>query len=345
MSVRLVTFNVQHGTRPDGTVDPALLARAVAGLGGDVVALQEVDRGQQRSGEADLARMVADAVGASEYRFVPTVAGTVDPRRAMPGEAPKDPAAVLAPAVASRGRARWAASARVLRSPAGRAAVRAYLGTWRSRRRARGDEPDAVPGYGIALVSRLPVREWWHVRLPLGSPWPFGRLQLGRDEPRAALAAVVETPGGPLTVVTTHLTTGRRWNRRQLRWLVRRLRTAPRPLVLLGDFNIRGDEPAARTGWHELVHVPTYPRHRPFLRIDHVLADGIAAPDGVAAPDAREPGPVDPGPVDPEGVDPDRVEPAARYAVRALGPARAVDAGISDHCAVVVDLEVVRARR
>jgi endonuclease/exonuclease/phosphatase family metal-dependent hydrolase len=276
--IRLVTFNVQHGRGDDGATDADRLARAVAALDADVVALQEVDRGQARSGGADLARVVAEAVGAHDHRYVPALAGQV-------GASPL----VAARAAGPGRRARPAA------------VVRALVGAGGTARRARGDEPPEVPGYGIALLSRHPVRAWHRVRLPVGTPWLFGRVRLGADEPRAAVAAVVETPQGPLTVVNTHLSSWRRWNRLQLRWLARRLRGAPRPLVLLGDLNIPGDVPAQRTGWRDAVVTPTFPRRRPRSAIDHVLLDG---------------------------------------AVRAAGPARAVDLGLSDHLAVVVDLEV-----
>jgi len=249
--IRLATFNVQHGrSRADGRVDAARLARAVVSLDADVVGLQEVDRGQRRSGGSDLAREVAEAAGA-HYAYVPALAGQVA------GHGP--------------------------------------LG----RRRARGDEAEQVPGYGIALLSRYPVRAWYRLRLPVAGPWLFGRVQVWRDEPRAALAAVVDTPEGPLTVVTTHLSSWRRWNRVQLRWLVRWLRRVPRPVVLLGDLNIRGRIPAESTGWRALARVDTYPVGKPSIQIDHVLADGD---------------------------------------VHAAGPARAPDLGVSDHRAVVVDV-------
>ena len=48
-----------------------------------------------------------------------------------------------------------------------------------------------------------------------------------RDEPRAALVAVVEHPTGLITVVATHLTYIPGWNRRQLRQLVGLLRGVP----------------------------------------------------------------------------------------------------------------------
>ncbi len=263
--IRLVTFNVRHGRDDDGRVDAERLAGAVAALAPDVVALQEVDRGQDRSGGTDLLQAVRQALGTAEARFVPTLTGQVGLR------APED------------GQARPAASR--------------VLGAWSGRRRARGDET-GEPGYGIAVLSRHPVSAWRRLRLPAASPFLAGR-QLGPDEPRAALAAVVETPEGPLTVVGTHLSSWRRWNRAQLWTLRHRLRAAPRPLVLAGDLNVRGQLPARITGWRELVHVPTYPRTRPFLRIDHVLADGD---------------------------------------VDAAAPARALDLGLSDHRAVVVDL-------
>ena len=41
-----------------------------------MLALQEVDRSQSRSQHADLAEVAAEAMGAEDYRFVPTLAGT-----------------------------------------------------------------------------------------------------------------------------------------------------------------------------------------------------------------------------------------------------------------------------
>ena len=304
--VRLATFNIRHGLLPDGRVDLGYLGEAVAGLDADVVVLQEVDRGQVRSGGADTAREVARATGATDFRFLPAVAGRMEPRRVAAGGslgADGDPARVLEPLVRAEGlRARGRAVVRILGSRAGRAAVGAYLRTWLSRHPSRAHEHQEAAGYGIALVSRLPVREWRRLRLPLASRWLFGRLQLGRDEPRVAIVAVVDTEDGPLTVVTTHLSSGSDWNRTQLRWLAARLRDLPRPLVLLGDLNLRGTVPTELTGWRDLVAEPTYPRERPRLQLDHVLVD-----DG-------------PG------------------VVRSVRPAQVLDLGISDHRAVVVDL-------
>ena len=57
----VVTFNVQHGRRPDGVVDVPALAQACASFGADVLALQEVDDLATRSGNVDIAATVAEA--------------------------------------------------------------------------------------------------------------------------------------------------------------------------------------------------------------------------------------------------------------------------------------------
>ncbi|WP_072314563.1 endonuclease/exonuclease/phosphatase family protein [Agrococcus sp. Marseille-P2731] len=78
--MRLATWNLQHGVaRADGLVDPDALSQAIAVLDADVLALQEVDRGQPRSGSLDLTALAAEAMGATAWRFHPTLIG--DPAR------------------------------------------------------------------------------------------------------------------------------------------------------------------------------------------------------------------------------------------------------------------------
>lgn len=292
--MRIATFNIQHGLGPDGRVDNRRLAAAVAGLDADVVALQEVDRGQARSGGIDQARLCADVMGAVDHRFQPALVGP-------------------------------------FRYPGVRRRVR------------RKDRPEA-PGYGLALLSRYPVRSWHTVLLPPATPWVWGRVQLGTDEPRVALAAQVDAPSGLLTVVCTHLsvyrfpsitwaggiarrmagyrsgTPGERHAERQVDHLRRRLAGLPRPLVLLGDFNLRGSVPADRTGWRSLVTDDTFPRHDPRFQIDHILWDegaGSAVSDvGGLAPGGLIPG--------------ERLDSVE---------GRSVDPGVSDHRALIVDVE------
>jgi endonuclease/exonuclease/phosphatase family metal-dependent hydrolase len=75
--VRVATFNVLHGmSLADGRVDAERFVQAVRALDADVLALQEVDRGQPRSGGLDLTGLAAEAMGTRWQLFAPTVLGT-----------------------------------------------------------------------------------------------------------------------------------------------------------------------------------------------------------------------------------------------------------------------------
>ena len=63
MSLRIATFNIQHGLGPDGVADAGRLANALAVLDADVLGLQEVDVGTAASQRLDQVRLAADATG------------------------------------------------------------------------------------------------------------------------------------------------------------------------------------------------------------------------------------------------------------------------------------------
>jgi endonuclease/exonuclease/phosphatase family metal-dependent hydrolase len=177
---------------------------------------------------------------------------------------------------------------------------------------ATGDVPPGSASYGVALLSRHPVVSWYEVTLPpLRRRVPVRRRGrrlpvLQREEPRVAIAAVIDAPGGLLTVVSTHLTFIPGRNAIQLRRLVREVAWLPRPLVVMGDLNLTGDVPRRLSGWKPLASAPTFPTEEPTRQIDHILADG---------------------------------------AVRATSTGVAVDLGMSDHRALVVDAERVPGAR
>ena len=237
--MRVATFNILHGRNPaDDVVDVATYGSAIAGLGADVLALQEVDRNQPRSHMADLTAVAAEAMGAGEHRFVAAMSGS-------PG-------------------ATWVA--------------------------ATGEEQPDAATYGVALLSRHPVSAWSVVKLPvLKAPTPFwfhgDRLPtLVHDEARVALAAQVESPEGTVTVVTTHLSFVPWWNGRQLRYLVRSLAPAERPLVLTGDLNMGQRRAVALTGMTPAGTWPTFPSDAPREQLDHILLDGALTATGSSAP-------------------------------------------------------------
>lgn len=263
--MRLATFNLLHGrSLSDGKVDLGRLRAAAAGLSADVLCLQEVDCWQPRSGRVDMTAEVAAAMGATDCRFAPALLGTPGGIWRVPGGPPE---------------------------PDGEPAA--------------GAKPDGAPAYGIGLVSRLPVRQWRTVRLPAApvrSPVLVPgtrRPVLLTDEPRVGLVAVLDTPAGPLTVATTHLSFVPGWNARQLRRLTAALASEPHPVVLLGDLNMPGSLPRVVSRWQQLARVQTYPAWQPRVQLDHVLARG-AVPS------------------------PTRVE--------------ALRLSLSDHCALVVDV-------
>jgi endonuclease/exonuclease/phosphatase family metal-dependent hydrolase len=141
------------------------------------------------------------------------------------------------------------------------------------------EQPDAA-AYGIALLSRFPVRGWRVVRLapvPVRVPMRFsgGRLlELVRDEPRVAVVADVETPGGQVTVVNTHLSFIDWWNGRQLRRLVADIADDTGPVLLMGDLNMGPARATRLTGMTSGVQLLTYPAAGPTQQIDHVLVRG-----------------------------------------------------------------------
>lgn len=75
--MRIATFNILHGrTVADDAVDLNRLRACVRDLDPDVLALQEVDLEQDRSGFADLTAVAAEAMGAVAHRFVAAISGT-----------------------------------------------------------------------------------------------------------------------------------------------------------------------------------------------------------------------------------------------------------------------------
>ncbi len=285
----MATFNILHGQRVVGAVrdaarggllglppvDPEHLAEAVEQLDADVLGMQEVDAHQERSGQVDQAAVASGAMARAgvpvEALFVPSVVGT-----------PGGPRSFRA---------------------ADDAIQDAVVG---------GAQPHHGPLYGVALMSRLPVEHWDRVTFPaprvslplLVAGVPRPKFVSVPDEPRVAIAAQVTYAGATLTVATAHLSFVPGVNIRQLKRLVKWLEPMPRPLVLMGDFNLPGALPEWLTGWDRVVAGPTYPSVAPRIRFDHILLDGFSAAQVLAARDSVQILPL----------------------------------GVSDHCAVIAEL-------
>ncbi len=172
--------------------------------------------------------------------------------------------------------------------------VPALIGTPGGSWRVAG-EPDAADepvAYGVGLVSAFPVRSWHVLRLPAArvrAPIVLPgtrRVMWLRDEPRVAVAAVVDGPYGVMTLASTHLSFVPVWNSVQLRRLSRWLSRLPGPHVLLGDLNMPAGLAGAVSGWRVLGRSPTYPSPDPRVQLDHVLGSGSLPPvRGVETPE------------------------------------------------------------
>lgn len=252
-TVRLASFNALHGLALHGdqaaTSGPAhggAFADGVRLLDADILALQEVDAGQERSGYRDQVRDAAEALDAGWWHFAPTMRGPAGPdwepwsgRPGSAGEADLDPVPRYGIGLVSR---LPMIDVGVLEFPV-----------------ADRSLPLVVQGEGRAHLSRVP------------------------DEPRAAIRATIETPAGPITFAATHLSFVPGVNVRQLRQLRAWLAGAPRPLILAGDFNLPGNVASRVTGWTDLTDLPTYPSQHPRVQFDHVLADGLPLGSAEAA--------------------------------------------------------------
>ena len=141
--------------------------------------------------------------------------------------------------------------------------------------------------YGIAIVSKIPVKQWHHLHLgnsPLGLPLlvPGDETGKGRprflyvkDEPRLALAAVLENGW---TVINTHLSFVPLFNLVQLkkvkRWALHLAHSTGTKVVIVGDLNLPKNLPVAISSWKSLVTKNTYPSWGGKIQFDYLLVPG-----------------------------------------------------------------------
>lgn len=138
--------------------------------------------------------------------------------------------------------------------------------------------------YGIAVLSRWPIRADSLISLPVVPPQERSG---GSHEPRGALSAVIQSPGGEIEVLNTHIDASREdFYRRQemtklLQIATRSNRELGRSTLVGGDLNaepgsaviemVRGS--VVRDPWPECGQGTgmSYPAHQPVKRIDYLL--------------------------------------------------------------------------
>ena len=142
-------------------------------------------------------------------------------------------------------------------------------------------------GYGIGMVSLLPVKSWHRLDLkgaPIGVFMMFpvdGKLKrfYVRDHPRSAIAAHLEN--GWL-IINTHLSFVPFFNFKQLlqikRW-ANTLNVDPKKIIVMGDMNIPFTKIVKGLKWNSLTTGKTFPSWQPKVQIDFILSQNLTASD------------------------------------------------------------------
>lgn len=233
----------------------------------DIICLQEVDKGQRRSGYLPEAEFLANAIGMPYWRMTAAFAGSLSGLRRRP----------------------------------------VHTNITREN------------GYGIAMLSRWPVKSWhvkrlgrarWKLQWGSGFWLGFSRgflagikslpltvpgVRLVPGEMRMLQVARILTPFGTLAVGNTHLDTHRGTAQSQLRRSWRSVFELSRSTcVLTGDFNLGIADATAALGllddtmapsWHGAA--PSFPATAPRSALDQLLAFGwepAAAPRALRLP-------------------------------------------------------------
>ena len=165
--LRILAYNIKHGRGNDGKVDLERTAAVIRQIAPDVVALQEVDAGVERSGNVDEARELAKLTGLEHHAF--------------------------------------------------------------------GKFFDYQGGaYGMAILSRFPLRDVTNLRLPPGA------------EPRTSLVATVAA-ATPFRLANVHFYRTEQERLAQAKTLLEHLNAKPDlPTFVAGDFNSTPDSSVLR---------------------------------------------------------------------------------------------------
>jgi endonuclease/exonuclease/phosphatase family metal-dependent hydrolase len=244
-ALRLASFNIHMGV--DGWGRPFDVEERCRDLGADLTVIQE--SWAPDDGGPTTADRIATASGQAVVAEVALAHGRLYSPHPEADERWGPPLIQSRKALRIDGE-RWT----VAKEPAGRTFVR---GQW-----------------GIAMVSRLPVREV--EVLPLG--------QLPRDPARrAVIRGVVDLAGGPITVHGTHMSHITHGSHAQYRLLGTKLPPLSSAAVLVGDMNLWGPPVSSYVrGWRRAVVGRTWPAPRPHSQLDHMMVT-----PAVAVTDAR----------------------------------------------------------
>ena len=249
--MRITSWNLLHGQPiPPLSAGPSqeTLAAAVRQLETEVIAVQEVDYKLTRSNNRNQICDVAEAIGAKDWAFAPSIIGT-------PGE-------------------KW----RKLNQSDARMVSDEKSGLAGSYGIAIASTIPVVKWHRLDLGNSV-------VGMPLVVPAesetstkPKIRAIYVHDEPRLALAA---TLANGWTIFNTHLSFVPGVNLFQLkklkRWALKiSQETNTKPLIL-GDLNLPKNLPVAASDWISQIKQNTYPSWGAKIQFDYLLTHGALA--------------------------------------------------------------------
>ena len=149
-----------------------------------------------------------------------------------------------------------------------------------------------VPGYGIGLISKIPVVSWHRLDLNVAPVGIFMKLPRNgtikriyvHDHPRSALAAVLENGW---VIINTHLSFVPYFNYLQLLQVKRWTKSFPikdkNKIIIMGDLNLRRSTMVRGFNWNSLATKLTFPTWSPEVQIDYILSQKVASEDVIAA--------------------------------------------------------------
>ena len=235
----------------DLAADQIKLGQAIQAIGADVIGIQEVDEKLERSGNISQARLVGEAMGTEHWGFAAGLIGT-------PGYA-------------------W------------RAVNKNDVPIVVHGNAYSTDGSELVGGYGIGIVSKIPVKHWDRLDLkksPFGMPIMIpsegknGKQTIKpiyvADEPRVALAATLENGW---TVINTHLSFVPFVNYRQLgkikHWAKQLAKQYGTQVLIIGDMNLPKGLPAVASSWNSLITQNSYPSWGAKVQFDYILSNSL----------------------------------------------------------------------
>jgi endonuclease/exonuclease/phosphatase family metal-dependent hydrolase len=205
----------------------------------DVIAIQEVDVHQSRSGNGNQVREVAESIGANYWAFAPSMYGTpgekwhaIHDAVVFDNTTPLPPDAMYGIGIASK------------------------IPVKRWHRINLGKAPLGMP----LLVASEKGPRFIYVS----------------DEPRSALVAELENG---ISITTTHLSFVPVKNALQLRKISSWVEQLPGLHIMTGDFNLPWGLGPRISGWNDLVKGPTYPSWKPSIEFDYIMSKELTAKD------------------------------------------------------------------